>query len=123
MPAQSSAIPATLEDAMRPLMLYLENRSATAPLSREESMIKNHGECVSRAKAAKLVGKSAGTVAQMLDDGRLQTACGGEKVCVRSIARYIDTPRLCDFKARHTRKGQPTPRFFIPPPERKEAAP
>lgn len=39
----------------------------------------------------------------MLSDGRLDWACGGEKVDVRSIASYICAPAEIDAEARRRR--------------------
>lgn len=73
---------------------------------REEYMIEKYGECVTRAKAAQIISRSANTVYHMIKDGRLDTVCGGEMVCVHSIARYINTPEIADSEARARKKGR-----------------
>jgi hypothetical protein len=42
----------------------------------------------------------------MLADGRLETACAGEMVDVRSIAAYICQPKQADFEAKVRRSGR-----------------
>lgn len=52
-----------------------------------------YGEACTRVTAAKILSRTPGTVREMLKDGRLDYACGGAMVDVRSIARYICRPR------------------------------
>ena len=52
-------------------------------------MVEQHGECCTRTSAAKILGRSVSFVRLALADGRLETACGGTMVDVRSIARYL----------------------------------
>lgn len=73
---------------------------------RENYMVAMYGECVTRAKAAKIISKSANTIYHMIKDGRLDTVCGGEMVCVHSIARYINSPAEVDGEARARKKGR-----------------
>lgn len=72
---------------------------------RENYLIERYGECVTRAKAAQIISKSANTIYHMIKDGRLETVCGGEMVCVHSIARYINSPAEADGEARARKKG------------------
>lgn len=74
--------------------------TTTTQETREESMARMYGEVCSRAQAARILGCSPGTVANMLEDGRLDEACAGAKVDVRSIARYIQQPKEQDYEAR-----------------------
>jgi hypothetical protein len=74
--------------------------TVTTEESREESMARMYGEVCSKAQAARILGCSPATIALMIDDGRLEDACEGRKVDVRSIARYIQRPREMDFEAR-----------------------
>lgn len=71
--------------------------------SRIDSMVRIFGEVCSKSQAARILSCSTKTVATMLEDGRLDYACGGAKVDVRSIARYIESPKERDFEA-HKRK-------------------
>ena len=71
--------------------------------SRADSMVRIFGEVCSKSQAARILSCSTKTVSTMLDDGRLDYACAGEKVDVRSIARYIEKPKEHDFEA-HKRK-------------------
>ena len=72
--------------------------------TRVESMVRMYGEVCSKAQASRILNCSFQTVNNMLRDGRLETACGGEKVDVRSIAEYILNPRQADFDARCRKK-------------------
>ena len=73
---------------------------------RTRDMIERYGEVCKRVTAAKILGKSTGSIRTMLMDGRLDYACGGEMVDVRSIARYICKPAQEDFEARKRRYRQ-----------------
>ena len=53
----------------------------------------HYGEYVDKTVAAKILGVTRATVYAMLDDGRIGGACGGRRVDVRSIARYMMLPR------------------------------
>lgn len=70
---------------------------------RETVMVLLHGEVCGKSEAAKLLDCGTGHINTMLEDGRLDYACGGRKVCVRSIARYIAEPRKADEEARKRR--------------------
>lgn len=67
-------------------------------------MVKLYGEVCTRKDAAKMLGRTAETVSKMMQDGRLDSACGGTMVDVRSIARYIAAPEQEDFEARKRRQ-------------------
>lgn len=73
---------------------------------REEYMVERYGECVKQSTAAKILDRDRTTIRSMLEDGRLDWACGGTMVCVHSIARYISAPRESDFKARARKQGR-----------------
>ena len=73
---------------------------------REMLLTAQYGEVCSRATAAKILSKAPGTISVMLEDGRLDMACAGTAVDVRSIARYIMAPKEEDFKARNVRAGR-----------------
>lgn len=61
-------------------------------LSREEQMVSRYGEACQKKTAAMILGcKSPSTITAMLADGRLRSACGGERVDVRSICSYIES--------------------------------
>ena len=74
-------------------------------VSREETMVRQWGEVVSQAKAGRILSRHPNTIRAMLDDGRLQAACAGAMVDVRSIARYIEAPAIENRKARIRKKG------------------
>lgn len=73
---------------------------------RMTDMLERYGEVCKRTVAAKILGCSVGKIKNMLNDGRLETACGGEMVDVRSIAAYIAQPRQIDELARQRRMGR-----------------
>ena len=76
------------------------------PNDRMSDMLERYGEVCTRVAAARILGCSTGKIKCMLHDGRLETACGGTMVDVRSIARYIAQPRQIDEAARQRRKGR-----------------
>lgn len=73
---------------------------------RTEDMLERYGEVCKRARAAQILGCSKSKIRTMIQDGRLETACGGEMVDVRSIAAYIVRPKAADMEARHRRAGR-----------------
>lgn len=76
------------------------------PNDRLTDMLERYGEVCTRVAAARILGCSTGKIKSMLKDGRLETACGGTMVDVRSIARYITQPRQIDEATRQRRKGR-----------------
>lgn len=73
---------------------------------REELLTAQYGEVTSFANAGRILSRNVKTVKGMLEDGRLDYACGGTRVDVRSIARYIMAPGQEDFEARQRRSGR-----------------
>ena len=69
-------------------------------------MLDRYGEVCKRTVAARILGCSVGKIKNMLADGRLALACGGEMVDVRSIAEYIERPVQIDELARQRRLGR-----------------
>lgn len=76
------------------------------PSDRLDDMLERYGEVCTRVAASKILGCSVGKIKNMLNDGRLETACGGEMVDVRSIARYIIQPKQSDEAARQRHRGR-----------------
>lgn len=76
------------------------------PNDRMNDMLSRYGEVCTKTQAARILGRSPKTVRAMLADGRLETACAGEMVDVRSIAAYICQPKQADFEARARRAGR-----------------
>lgn len=70
---------------------------------RMNDMLERYGEVCRKSDAGRILHRSPATINAMLDDGRIDYACGGEMVDVRSIARYICKPKAEDFKARQTK--------------------
>lgn len=73
---------------------------------RTDLLVAQYGEVTTIANAAKILSRSRNTITAMLNDGRIDYACEGTRVDVRSIARYIMAPRLEDSKARQRRAGR-----------------
>ena len=69
-------------------------------------MLERYGEVCKRTVAARILGCSVGKIKNMLADGRLALACGGEMVDVRRIAEYIERPVQIDELARQRRMGR-----------------
>lgn len=69
-------------------------------MTRLDDMLNRYGECCTKVAAARILGRSVTTIRSMLDDGRLNTCCGGSMVDMRSIAAYIEAPAAADAKAR-----------------------
>lgn len=67
---------------------------------RGNEMAKMYGEVCSKAEAARILRCGKKRIESMLSDGRLDAACEGSRVDVRSIARYIMQPRQEDEAAR-----------------------
>ncbi|MBR3796495.1 MAG: helix-turn-helix domain-containing protein [Clostridia bacterium] len=63
------------------------------PMSKDEELTLRYGEYVDKTVAAQILGVTRATVYAMLADGRIMGACSGRRVDVRSIARYMQTPR------------------------------
>ena len=70
---------------------------------REALMVEAYGEVCKVAQAARILGRDRQTIKSMIADGRLEEACEGTRVDVRSIARYIAAPKQEDFEARKRR--------------------
>ena len=65
-----------------------------------DQMADRYGEVCSKAKAAKILGRCVNTITAMINDGRLEAACGGTRVDVRSIARFMAEPATVNEEAR-----------------------
>ena len=70
---------------------------------RTKEMLMMYGEVCSRAEAARMLRKDVRTINAMLSDGRLEWACGGTMVDVRSIARFINAPAQVQEEGRINR--------------------
>lgn len=81
--------------------------------SRLEYLTLKYGECCSRVKAGEILDRSAASISQMVRDGRLQEVCGGKKICMQSIAEYMENADMEDRKVRLTKKNGKPPRFFV----------
>lgn len=69
-------------------------------------MLERYGEVCKRTVAARILGITPETVSAMLRDGRLETACAGAMVDVRSIAKYIEAPAQANEAARVRRRRE-----------------
>ena len=89
----------TVEDRIAELeqrVLTLEKFAQIGELFRDESLMRTekelvdmHGKYVDKSTAARIIGVTRATVYAMLADGRIEGACSGRRVDVRSIARYL----------------------------------
>ena len=89
----------TVEERMDKLeqrVMTLEKLAQNGELFRDDSLaheekelIDVHGKYVDKSTAARILGVTRATVYAMLADGRIEGACEGKRVDVRSIARYI----------------------------------
>ena len=89
----------TVEDRIAELeqrVLTLEKLAQIGELFRDESLMRTekelvdmHGKYVDKSTAARILGVTRATVYAMLADGRIEGACSGRRVDVRSIARYL----------------------------------
>lgn len=68
---------------------------------RENELFDRYGEHVDKSTAARILGVTRATVYAMLKDGRIKGACGGKRVDVRSIARYIYAGEPNDRRRKH----------------------
>jgi len=59
--------------------------------SREDDLVLQFGEYVDKTAAAQILGVTRATIYAMLADGRIDSACAGRRVDVRSMARYMNT--------------------------------
>lgn len=73
---------------------------------REQLLVAQYGEVTTVTNAARALSRARNTIMAMLNDGRLDWACEGTRVDVRSIARYIMAPRREDHEARIRRSGR-----------------
>ena len=83
-------------DKLEQRVLELEKLAQIGELFRDESLMRTekelvdmHGTYVDKSTAARILGVTRATVYAMLADGRIKGACGGRRVDVRSIARYM----------------------------------
>ena len=74
-------------------------------MGRLDDLLARHGEAVTKAKAARIIGVHVNTITNMIHDGRLQMCAGNTRVSVRSIARYLDGPKRQNGLARLRKKG------------------
>ena len=89
-------------------VLALEERTRRSLWTREEEdahieaeLVARYGEYADKTATAKILGVTRATVYAMLADGRIEGACSGRRVSVRSIARYMAMPK--------TRRGKRKP--------------
>lgn len=65
-----------------------------------DQMAERYGEMCSKAKASRIMGYCVNTITNMINDGRLEAVCGGKRVDVRSIARFMANPAKANEEAR-----------------------
>lgn len=74
-------------------------------VDRHTAMVREHGEAISKSKAAELLNVGYDTITRLLQDGRIMAACGGTRVDTRSLADYIEDRGELDHQARMLRKS------------------
>ena len=67
---------------------------------RSRIMTEQYGEACTKKVAAHILGRDARTIARWIADGRIDDACAGTMVDVRSLARYLAAPKQMDLEAR-----------------------
>ena len=95
-------------DKLEQRVLALEKLAQIGELFRDESLMRTekelvdmHGKYVDKSTAARIIGVTRATVYAMLSDGRIKGACGGKRVDVRSIARYMCAGKPKNRRNRH----------------------
>lgn len=78
-----------LEQRVFALEAMLHQADQLQRKSEEEELVAKYGESVDKSLAARIMGVTRSTVYAMIADGRVETAGGGKRVNVRSIARYL----------------------------------
>ena len=73
---------------------------------RGDLMIEQYGEACTFAQASRMLNHTPFTIKQMLEDGRLNYACEGTRVDVRSVAEYIMAPKQIDRATRNRKKAR-----------------
>ena len=101
----------TVEERMDKLeqrVLTLEKIAQIGELFRDESLMRTekelvdmYGKYVDKSTAARILGVTRATVYAMLEDGRIEGACEGKRVDVRSIARYLCAGKPKNRRNRH----------------------
>ena len=74
--------------------------AARAGAGGAHAQVAQYGEYVDKTATARILGVTRATVYAMLADGRIEGACSGRRVAVRSIARYMATPKSRGTKTR-----------------------
>ena len=87
----------------------------SAQAGKEAELTARYGEYVDKTVAAKILGVTRATVYAMLADGRIGGACGGRRVDVRSIARYMALPRSETAAKRRSGTRREKPADMTPP--------
>jgi excisionase family DNA binding protein len=74
--------------------------------SREDDLVLRFGEYVDKTAAAEILGVTRATIYAMLADGRIESACAGRRVDVRSIARYMNRSGSVRRRGRKTKQEE-----------------
>ena len=70
---------------------------------RTDTMVDRYGEVCTKKDAGRILNRDPRSICRMINDGRLDSACAGNMVDVRSIARYISAPKQEETEARKRR--------------------
>ena len=82
-----------MEKRLRALEVALGIKYTKDCSSKGEPLVALYGSNVDKSTAAKILGVTRATVYAMLADGRIEGACSGRRVSVRSIAHYMAAPK------------------------------
>lgn len=74
------------------------------PVDRHRAMVERLGEACSKTTAAKEIECSTQTINRLLETGRLQPACEGKRIDVRSLCEYIERRAEIDHEVRMRKK-------------------
>ena len=80
---------------------------------RTADMVSRYGEAVKPTTAGRILDRDRSTILRMVADGRLDAACAGTMVDVRSIARYICEPAAENTRARLRKAGNTAARWAV----------
>lgn len=84
-------------------MERMEGKRMMSFEERADLLTGKYGECCRRSVAAKILDCSTGKIRNMIEDGRLELVCEGERIDVRSIARYMCKPKAADWEVKKKR--------------------
>lgn len=67
---------------------------------RSRIMVEQYGESCTKVAAGRIMGCDPRTISRWIADGRIEDACCGTRVDVRSLARYLSAKKQVDEELR-----------------------